>query len=188
MHHLKLAPVAAVLVALLVSACGAPKTEDASAVLDVPSIDGSIAEFVDRGGPFDDVVIRLAVMADGQVAWFQGTDTAPEVFVKYVASLGTGMTGNIRAFSAEAALTQADDTDALRRRPMGTIACSGQEAQRSLILRRSGGHSTLAIFKACIEHWNPSLLHDEGHATDLGREADYLFDLLQGMRQVGARR
>jgi hypothetical protein len=186
MTFVKLAPLT-VLATLVLSACGAGKTEDASAVLDVPSIQGSIAEFVDRGGPFSTSVIRLAVMGDGQVAWFQSEAGAPEAFVKYVATLGTGVTGNIRAFSAEGNLAQADTMEQLERINMGAIPCTGQEANQSLILRRAGGHSTLAVAKTCGEFWNPALL-ESGYPGARAMEIDNLYQNLQSLRYLAARR
>jgi hypothetical protein len=184
---------AALTTTLLLTGCGAKNAETASSVLDVPSIDGSIAEFWDQGGPFDQTDIRLALMSDGQVAWFQSNGAGgPVAFVKYVASLGTGIVSNVRAFSAEANLTQADEWQALEyEHHLHPIACSGQEPSYTFVLRRAGNRSTIAAQTGCgALRYNPSLLEGgaEKYLNGVGLEAQNLFDVLKGIRMLGARR
>jgi hypothetical protein len=186
----KLSAVAALSIfPFFVLGCQAEAPKDTSSVLDVPSISGSVAEYVETRTAFADSVIRLVVLADGQVAWYQGTSSTPATFVKYVGSLGSGIVGNIRAFSSEAALTQADTEAALVNVSWGPDECSGQESDETLVLRRSGDHSTLAVRRApCSLQYNRSLIDGEGFLTSVGGEADNLFQMLELMRRLAGRR
>lgn len=138
------------------SACG--RDEAGGAAKDVPAVAGSVAEFVHRGGLPSEGVMRLAVLAAGQIAMYRAGPLGDEAFVRNVGSFDASMIGSIRAISANASLAQIDDPDQLTVLNSGEdVACPVGLPQQELILRRANDASTLAQRTYCVTSMNPSL-------------------------------